>query len=567
VGVDCDVPGQNDQGIEIEAVEIRTVESGSAKIGTAEKGAVENRAAETGSVSVAGSSVTRKSAGLERKVRAHIVPLCLLVFGVVTFGAPSALVLLRYRELRSQGKITAYKAAGLIQRELDLVPDLWEYNTPKLKNSLHAYRRRSGVHWIIITDSCGVPLVFPEGVDGIQDIKIAVKTERLLWSAAPIRIRNQLVGKVWVAVRISRRGGLLFLVFGLVGLVTAALVYVIPLRVVRLAERRITHLIAELRCSGKQLSELNRTLEDKVAERSLVLQNTLEELKVKESRLRTLSARSLAFQESERRAIGRELHDETGQALTATRINLQIMQEKAAKSEDVSGLARDTLSLLDNVISEVRRLMDRLGPSILEELSLVEAIERLCEGTMERTGIYVRMEVDTKTEAEGERGSDTKMKLGSGEPYCFSPAVETACYRIVQEALTNAARHSQAECVDVKLVHDFSSKCLYINIEDDGVGLVPDSIQVSGNKSSGGQGEERGEERSGERGEERSEERSGAQRECRSEERSGRRKRVSEGGLGLAGIRERVELLGGELEIVSSPGEGAKVCVVVPITD
>ena len=441
-----------------------------------------------------------REVALKRPVQARLVPLSLLVFFTVTLGAPTALLLARIREVRAHAEITASKAAALIAREARLIPDLWEYNTPKLVDHLSAYRQRSGVKWIVVTNRREEPLHLPKGVTSWRAMRRANEEAGVIWSAAPIHIGRRQVGHVWVAESISRAGGVVFLTFGALGLVLAFLVYWIPVRVVGTAEGRITQLVSELESSSQALSHLNRTLEDKVTQRSSALKETLEDLQAKERRLRELSRRALRLQESERRAIGRELHDETGQSLTAIRINLQLMEERARKEDglqELQHLAANTLDLLDTSLSEVRRLVARLGPAILDEMGFVDALRRLCDGLEERTNA----EVTLKT-------PDTMPSL--------SGPMETALYRMVQEALTNVARHAEATSVELRLSYEPDHERLSLGISDNGRGFD-------------------------------------AQRN------------TPKKGRGLAGIQERAELLGGEMEVHASRGEGVTLHITIPV--
>ena len=450
-------------------------------------------------MSNASPQATREVA-LKRHVKARLVPVSLLVFFTVTLGAPTALLLARIREVRAHAEITASKAAALIAREARLIPDLWEYNTPKLVDHLSAYRQRSGVKWIVVTNRREEPLHLPKGLASWHAMRRANDEASVIWSAAPIQIGRRQVGQVWVAETISRAGGVVFLTFGALGLVLAFLVYWIPVRVVGTAERRITQLVSELESSSQALSHLNRTLEDKVSQRSSALKETLEDLRAKERNLRELSRRALRLQESERRAIGRELHDETGQSLTAIRINLQLMEERArndAGLQELRRLAADTLELLDTSLSEVRRLVARLGPAILDEMGFMKSLKRLCDGLEERTAADVNLETP-----------DTMPSL--------SGPMETALYRIAQEALTNVARHAEATKVRLRLSYHPHHERLSLEISDNGRGF---EAQGPPPKK----------------------------------------------GRGLAGIQERAELLGGELELHASRGEGVTLHITVPV--
>ena len=190
------------------------------------------------------------------------------------------------------------------------------------------------------------------------------------------------------------------------------------------AARRIDH-------SQAALARFNQTLEQQVAERSSQLRAAYAQLQAKEERLRELSSRAVLLQEAERRVIARELHDSAGQALTAIRINLQIIAQLAEAgargAEKVAGLAARTLTIADATLEEIRRAVSMLGPAILDDVGLVAAIQRLCDDLGERADTTIDCELDAPP--------------ASG----LSPALESACYRVIQEALTNVTRHARAK--------------------------------------------------------------------------------------------------------------------------
>ena len=212
--------------------------------------------------------------------------------------------------------------------------------------------------------------------------------------------------------------------------------------------------------------------------------------------LRFLAARSLHVREEESRRIARELHDEAGQVTASIHLALAEIDEELPES------ARRRLDgvrgLLDELEDRLRRLSHELRPTILDDLGLGPALEFLAKGFTARCGVSAAVDGTTKGRLE--------------------PVVETAVYRIVQEALTNIARHAQATHAAIRLSRE--AKALRCSIRDDGVGLRDDPF-VAGP--------------------------------------SGRR------GLGLLGIRERLDALGGKLNVRSRPGIGTELRVHIPI--
>jgi signal transduction histidine kinase len=208
---------------------------------------------------------------------------------------------------------------------------------------------------------------------------------------------------------------------------------------------------------------------------------------------RALVRRIVQAQELERRRLARELHDETGQALTSILLGLKMLEE--AKDPDAARAA--TQELRERVVTtlqDVRRLAVELRPKVLDDFGLVSALERLTQTFQEATTIRV----------------DLEAMLGADR---LPGEIETALYRIVQEALTNVVKHAQAGHVTVLVAR--RGEAVAVVVEDDGRGFEPD----------GDDGE----------------------------------------GIGLIGMRERLELLGGRLRVESSPDSGTTVAAEVPI--
>jgi len=200
-------------------------------------------------------------------------------------------------------------------------------------------------------------------------------------------------------------------------------------------------------------------------------------------------SRVIAAQEEERRRIARELHDSTSQSLTSLLLGLQTL-EQSPRTEQLRQIVSETLD-------EVHGLAWQLRPSVLDDLGLSAALERYIEDYQQRYTLPVDFVI---------HGLDDQR---------LPPEVETTVYRIIQEALTNVARHAQASRVSVLLEHR-DHKTLVI-VEDNGIGL--DSAAAA---------------------------------------------KGSRAHLGLYGIRERAELLGGKLVIESEPGHGTSLFVELP---
>ena len=202
--------------------------------------------------------------------------------------------------------------------------------------------------------------------------------------------------------------------------------------------------------------------------------------------------RVVAAQELERRRLARELHDETGQALTSILLGLKPLEDALEKPENRSSAA-ELRKLVVATLQDVRRLAVELRPKVLDDFGLVAALERLSESFSEQTGISI----------------DFESALGAER---LPAEVETALYRIVQESLTNVVKHARAQNVSILLTRRDGSVTAVV--EDDGRGF--DSAE-------------------------------------------------SGDGFGLEGMRERVALIDGRLQVESSEGSGTTLVAEVPL--
>lgn len=171
-------------------------------------------------------------------------------------------------------------------------------------------------------------------------------------------------------------------------------------------------------------------------------------LREKTKQLHTLSRRILETQETERRRVAHELHDELGQALTAIKINLQLRERLQKHSPDE--LNTENLRIVEDALQQVRRLALALRPSMLDDLGLLPALRWMAEQSAARSDFTVEF--------------DTAMP-----EVRLAPEIETACFRIVQEALTNIARHAQAQRVEIELHR--TGDALMLSVHDDGCGF------------------------------------------------------------------------------------------------
>ncbi len=431
---------------------------------------------------------------LRRTLRARLLPLAVLLALVVSTTAPLAYLALTLEGVRVAAESRAHEIAREIRREVEERPILWRYGSAKLFTHLNNTATSAGLLTIAVVDRKGRP------IDLDLDLGTRASPEvPALWVSAPLTLHGDPVADVWVAAdpRPAIGGALrLLLGFGILGLGVGGLVYWLPMRAIGRAESRIGALIDRLGRAHAALEELNATLELQVAERSHELLVAYEALRRKEEHLRALSGRAVALQEAERRVIARELHDSAGQALTAIRIHLQLIAQSSESPEVVARLAEKTQTITDATLEEIRRAVTMLGPAILDDVGLEAAIERLCDDLREDDHLEIFADVE----------------LGDCRP--LTPALESTIYRLVQESLTNIARHAEAREAHVKLVATPGG--LLLTIRDDGRGFSVDEA-IARSRSHG-----------------------------------------------LIGMRERAELLGGELDISSQPGAGTVVTARLP---
>ena len=214
-----------------------------------------------------------------------------------------------------------------------------------------------------------------------------------------------------------------------------------------------------------------------------------------ESAMRRLSHQLVAAQEDERKALSRELHDEIGQMLTGLRIELGSLGRLHAPAADAFRERLESVkTLADETLRAVRNLAQDLRPPVLDDLGIGPALRSQTKKFSGRTGIAIALSI------EGDVDS-------MPEPY------RTCLYRIVQEALTNCARHAEAARIIVKLRADKSR--VWVSIEDDGKGFDPRSPGTRG--------------------------------------------------LGLIGMEERARELNGVLLVQSQTGRGATIRVELPL--
>jgi signal transduction histidine kinase len=210
--------------------------------------------------------------------------------------------------------------------------------------------------------------------------------------------------------------------------------------------------------------------------------------------------RAVSAQEDERKRIARELHDETGQALSGVLMGLSGVETAMTSSLPLArGRLNDLKAFTNQALDELRNLVADLRPVLLDDLGLVAALHWFATRYQERSGVEVQLTV-------------------AGNRRRLDPRVETVLFRVAQEAMTNTAKHAQAQ--HVRLLLTLGDDAATLSVEDDGRGFDPATVLDS---------------------------------------------HYDRPAWGLLGIQERMALVGGSFDLWSKPGAGARVSVRVPL--
>jgi len=222
--------------------------------------------------------------------------------------------------------------------------------------------------------------------------------------------------------------------------------------------------------------------------------------KLKESRqrLQTLSRRLVKVQETERRHLARELHDEIGQGLTVAEMNLQAMLQMPG-TDALAPRLQESLQVVEHLLEQVHDLSLNLRPSMLDDLGLEPALRWYTERQAARAGLQAIVRVDPLEQR-------------------LDPMIETECFRVAQEALTNVVKHAKAHTVTVELTRN--EQQLHLSVRDDGIGFDVASL---------------------------------------------REKAVRGASLGLLSMEERATLAGGGLQYHATLGQGTEVHAWFPL--
>jgi len=223
-----------------------------------------------------------------------------------------------------------------------------------------------------------------------------------------------------------------------------------------------------------------------------------EKLKEYSRKLQVLSRRLVEAQETERRNIARELHDEIGQALTVIQLNLQAMLQSPGRRPLVPRM-KESLEVVDRVLEQVHDISLNLRPLILDDLGLEPALRWFTARQAALVGLQTKFQADPFEQR-------------------LNPVIETECFRVGQEALTNVVRHAKAKTVSVELLKEAGQ--LHMRVHDDGIGFDVGAVREQAMRGAS---------------------------------------------LGLLSMEERAALAGGGLEFKSAPKQGTEVHAWFPL--
>lgn len=299
----------------------------------------------------------------------------------------------------------------------------------------------------------------------------------------------------------------LMLAFATAGLALSAVLNALVLRAafsplarLQMVARRVRQGDLSVRAHPSPLADVE------VARIAEALNAMLDAVQAYEEQVRNLSGGVIAAQEAERQRIARELHDDTGQVLTLLLIRLKLLEDQPGAGA-IRPQIEELRTIVTGAIDQVRRLALNLRPPTIDQLGLLPALRSLVSQFKETTRTTVTLNLPR-------------------EPVRLSAERAIAVYRVIQEALTNIAKHAGANAVTVTMTRDGDT--LVTTVRDNGRGFAPESFSGS---------TERGKPNS-----------VGARQ-----------------GVGLFGMEERARLAGGSLRVQSAPGRGTSVTLTVPV--
>ncbi len=388
-------------------------------------------------------------------------------------------------------------------------------------------KNEDDISYLFIIDSQNHVLThtFPAGIPsglmtanpahmGLTVNSVILETSEGIIHDTIVPIENGSIGFVRVGMSETKRSSLINARMQRLILISL-LVYILAIILVAKMTEKITRPISRLAMVAQEISNGNLSVDvpegstDEVGklatafqEMTVSLLNTkaerdklLAEVLQKEQLRKTLISKILTAQEDERKRISRELHDETGQALTTLMMSMRVTADKA-ENENQRSILLGARDIAANTLRDIRTLAVELRPPALDDLGLIAAMSKYLDQIRERHSITIEADY-----------------YGDG---IIEKETALALYRIMQESLTNVIKHSHADKIEVILDQDKGQVTL--TIKDNGKGFPQGALEQ-------------------------------AQRENK---------------IGVYGMMERAELFGGNMEIISNPGKGTSIIVVIP---
>ncbi len=401
---------------------------------------------------------------IERRLTRHMVPVAVLAAALIGLGPPAIYGWLAVAESQETASQWAHEAVSQVSPWVQQEPRLWRYGVGKRLRIEPS--RQTHISAVKVLDCRGKELV--QRGDETPSVLRATG-----W--APINQGGATVGWIYVEQDIDHHMLLMLELLAmttLLGVSIGAAIYVYPRRIVASQARTLDRALRDLESAKTGLQESNLSLQSRVDEAT--------------EHVRSLSRRVVEVQEEERHRVSRDLHDSVGQLLTGLKFELQRLEREGAT-------VTDALDITGEAVAEVRRVVHDLRPLELGNAPILAALHAVTE-RFER-----RFQIDVSFRTTGDVAQ-------------IPDALATPLFRVLQEALTNVAKHAEASEIGVRL--NVEGDCCQLTIEDDGQGFDRSTIKATS--------------------------------------------------MGLRGIRERTALVGGRFELRSEEGEGTTLKATFP---
>ena len=450
-----------------------------------------------------------KNLSIYHKVITVNVSLILLLGGLLGYITLEALTEMNGRQMEKRGAEIAGHVSSLVAGSI-LVNDIYS-----LGELIHEFKSETeDLRYLLVFDHSGrllahtFPVALPKNLRSANPIPLRTESRiiELDTDEGTIRdvlvpIENGAIGYVRAGITEENAKTLISKTTASLLVITAlfcSLAAILGVILARFITAPVGHLVtaAQSIAAGNLDARAEVRTRDEIGKLAASFNEMGRELKEKERLRAILFNKVITAQEEERKRISRELHDETGQALTSLIVSMRVLANKAS-DEKQRGLLLSAREVAFGVLLDIRNMAVELRPTALDDLGLAVAARKYAANFQERFGITVCFTVDS---AVNELNGDLSVTL----------------YRILQESLTNAARHSGATVVDISL--KMIPGQVVLRIADNGQGMADDELE----------------------------------------------KAARENRLGVYGMRERVELCGGEFQLESAVGTGTTIFVRIP---